>query len=169
MNGYLVGADVFIEAKNRHYGLDFCPAFWDWLTERNQAGRVASVGRIADELRKEKDELADWVDAQGSAFFQEPDRKVMRAFRSVSNWAGNEGYEPGAIAGFLGGSDCWFLAHALAYRCTVVTHEIPGAKGGRIGLLAACVGLEIDHANPYEMLRREQARFVVGPGIQYRE
>jgi hypothetical protein len=28
---YLLDANVFISAKNLHYGLDFCPAFWDWL------------------------------------------------------------------------------------------------------------------------------------------
>jgi len=26
---YLLDANVFIQAKNLHYGLDFCPAFWD--------------------------------------------------------------------------------------------------------------------------------------------
>lgn len=25
---YLLDADVLIQAKNRHYGFDFCPAFW---------------------------------------------------------------------------------------------------------------------------------------------
>lgn len=28
---YLLDANVFIEAKNRYYGFDFCPAFWNWL------------------------------------------------------------------------------------------------------------------------------------------
>ena len=28
---YLLDANVFISAKNLHYGFDFCPAFWDWL------------------------------------------------------------------------------------------------------------------------------------------
>ena len=28
---YLLDANVFIQAKNLHYGLDFCSAFWDWL------------------------------------------------------------------------------------------------------------------------------------------
>lgn len=28
---YLLDANVFITAKNLHYGFDFCPAFWDWL------------------------------------------------------------------------------------------------------------------------------------------
>ena len=32
---YLLDANVFISAKNLHYGLDFCPAFWDWLVANN--------------------------------------------------------------------------------------------------------------------------------------
>ncbi len=37
---YLLDANVFISAKNLHYGLDFCPAFWDWLIRENGAGEV---------------------------------------------------------------------------------------------------------------------------------
>jgi hypothetical protein len=43
---YLVDADVFIQAKNLHYGLDFCPAFWEWLVNRNAAGHVFSIERV---------------------------------------------------------------------------------------------------------------------------
>ena len=28
MTRYLLDANVFIQAKNLHYGFDFCPAFW---------------------------------------------------------------------------------------------------------------------------------------------
>lgn len=31
---YLLDANVFMDAKNRHYGLDLCPAFWDWLINK---------------------------------------------------------------------------------------------------------------------------------------
>ena len=41
---YLLDANVFIQAKNLYYGLDFCPAFWDWLIGHNMAGRVLSCG-----------------------------------------------------------------------------------------------------------------------------
>lgn len=34
MTKYLIDTNVFIQAKNLHYGFDFCPAFWEWLTER---------------------------------------------------------------------------------------------------------------------------------------
>ena len=38
---YLLDADVFIRAKNLHYGLDFCPAFW----ERRESARFVLDGR----------------------------------------------------------------------------------------------------------------------------
>ena len=48
---YLLDADVFIRAKNLHYGLDFCPGFWDWLIENNSAGTVFSVEKVGDEVQ----------------------------------------------------------------------------------------------------------------------
>jgi hypothetical protein len=42
--------NVFIQAKNLHYGFDFCPAFWDWLVENNAAKRVFSIEKVGDEL-----------------------------------------------------------------------------------------------------------------------
>jgi hypothetical protein len=35
---YLLDANVFIQAKNLHYGIDFCPAFWDWLEREGARG-----------------------------------------------------------------------------------------------------------------------------------
>lgn len=35
---YLLDSGVFIQAKRRHYGFDFCPAFWDWLIHCNDTG-----------------------------------------------------------------------------------------------------------------------------------
>ncbi len=55
---YLLDADVFIRAKNLHYGLDFCPAFWDWLIRENQAGRVFSIEKVGDEIDAGADELS---------------------------------------------------------------------------------------------------------------
>ena len=46
----LLDANVFIQAKNLHYGLDFCPAFWHWLIEKNMAGQVFSIDKVADEI-----------------------------------------------------------------------------------------------------------------------
>lgn len=43
---YLLDANVFIQAKNLHYGFDFCPAFWDWLVQNNINGQVFSIDKV---------------------------------------------------------------------------------------------------------------------------
>ena len=162
MTRYLLDANVFIQAKNLHYGFDFCPAFWDWLIERNRAGQVASVERIASELYAGDDDLADWARAHGGDFFLSPDAAVMPALRSVSDWASSRQYEPAAIATFLQVADYWLVAHALAHRCAVVTHEVPADTVRKIKIPNARIGLDLHCISPYEMLRRERARFVLG-------
>ena len=46
---------------------------------------------------------------------------------------------------------------------TVVTHEVPAETGRKIKIPNACLGLGIQCLSPYEMLRRERARFVLLP------
>ena len=58
---YLLDADVFIRAKNLHYGFDFCPAFWDWLVAEHRTGNVYSVEKVGDELQAVADELSAWA------------------------------------------------------------------------------------------------------------
>lgn len=164
MTAYLIDANVFIQAKNLHYGFDFCPAFWDWLVEQNRAGEVASIEKVADELHAGGDELADWVAARDDGFFLGPDNAVVPALRTVGDWASGDTYEPAAVATFLQVADYWLVAHALAHDCTVVTHEVPAVTIRKIKIPNACIGLGVPCVNPYEMLRREGARFVLGSG-----
>ena len=162
MTVYLLDANVFIQAKNLHYGFDFCPAFWDWLIDRNQDGLVASVEKVGDELRAGDDDLAEWVEERGVDFFSRPDDTVIPALRTVSDWARGAGYEPVAVDTFLEIADYWLVAHALAHGCAVVTHEVPADTIRKIKIPNACVGLGLRCVNPYEMLRRERARFILG-------
>ena len=161
MTSYLVDSNVFIQAKNLHYGFDFCPAFWDWLVERNGTGRVMSIEKVADELQAGDDELASWAAAQGSGFFLPPDDTVLPALRDVSDWATSHGYRPAAVKTFLQVADYWLVAHALAYKCTVVTHEVPADTTSKIKIPNACVALGPRCMSPYVMFRRERARFVL--------
>ncbi len=64
---YLLDANVFIQAKNLYYGLDFCPAFWEWLIVQNAAGRVFSIERVGDEIAAGADDLAAWTAGRGSS------------------------------------------------------------------------------------------------------
>ena len=55
---YLLDSNIFIQAKNLHYGFDFCPAFWDWLVQGKEQGSVLSIERVGTELISGDDELA---------------------------------------------------------------------------------------------------------------
>jgi len=84
---YLLDANVFIQAKRLHYGLDFCPAFWEWLIAENGAGRVVSIDKVSDEIEAGADELWDWAKARGDKFFLPPDAALPTALATVSTWA----------------------------------------------------------------------------------
>lgn len=159
---YLLDTNVFIQAKNLHYGFDFCPAFWDWLIENNRAGKVFSIEKVGDELEAGNDELAIWAEERGSAFFPGPDAMTAREFANVSNWVTGQNYEPAAVNTFLQIADYYLVAHALAHGFTIITHEKPDSSTKKIKIPNACIGLGIKCMSPYEMLRRERARFVLG-------
>ena len=160
---YLLDADVFIRAKNLHYGFDFCPAFWEWLIQRNRSGQVYSIERIRGELVAGADELADWAQDRGDGFFLSPDASLFPALASVANWSTGQSYDQAAVSTFLQVADYYLVAQAYAGQHTVVTHEVPSASTRRIKIPDACIGLGIKCLSPYEMLRNERARFVLGP------
>jgi len=159
---YLLDANVFIEAKNRHYGIDFCPAFWDWLIERNAANRVFSIKRVEEDILKGSDELANWVRNRGPEFFLEPDEQMLAALPTISLWVSENKYTPAAISDFLSKSDYYLVAHALAHSFIVVTHEKHDGTRRKVKIPNVCVGVGVACVDTYAMLRAERAQFVLG-------
>jgi predicted nucleic acid-binding protein len=160
---YLLDANVFIQAKNLHYGFDFCPAFWDWLSAENRAGRVFSIEKVKGELQAGNDYLATWASEQGSEFFLAPDVSTLAALSRVSRWIANQGYHPAAVNAFLQLADFYIVSQALALGYSVVTQETPGDGFKKVKIPNPCIGLGINCLSPFEMLRREHARFVLAP------
>lgn len=159
---YLLDADVFIRAKNLHYGFDFCPAFWDWLIIQNTAGRIFSIEKVGNEVTALADDLSEWAAVRGANFFLPPDSSLSPSLAAVSRWTTAENrYEVSAINTFLQVADYYLVAHAHAGKYVVVTHEIPSASRRKIKIPDACIGLGIKFMTPYEMLRLERARFVL--------
>jgi predicted nucleic acid-binding protein len=161
---YLLDANVFIEAKRRHYGLDFCPAFWEWLVEQNDAGRVYSIEKVGDELRAGGDELAEWADARGEAFFLPPDEPLLASLSAVAEWVQGQQFRPAAIGAFLDDPDYYLVSHAHAHGHVVVTHEVPSDGVRQVKIPNVCIGMKVKCMTPFEMLRLERARFVLGRG-----
>src|SRR5262245_36147586 len=140
---YLLDANVFIQAKNLHYGMDFCPAFWDWLIHNNNAEQVFSIEKVGDEIQAVGDQLSNWAAHRGDRFFLKPDPTMLRSLAAVSAWAAGQNYEPAAVNTFLLIADYYLVAQALAHGHTVVTHEIASTSTKKIKIPDACIGLGI--------------------------
>jgi len=158
---YLLDANIFIQAKNLHYGMDFCPAFWEWLIQANRAAKVYSIEKVGDELLAGADELAEWAKQRGEDLFLPPDDATIPALGQVADWVRKQEYRPAAVSGFLQDADYYLVAFALAHGHAVVTHEIASDGVKRVKIPNVCIGLKVKCLNPYEMLRRERVRFVL--------
>jgi hypothetical protein len=163
---YLLDANIFIQAKNLHYGFDFCPAFWTWLDEKLQSGVVASVSQVGDELIDGTDDLAVWAKERKHSLFPAPEPSVLGALTKVSAWATGGGFDQAAVNTFLQIADSFLVAAALAHGHTLVTHELPSNSLKKIKIPTACLSLGVPFCSPYQMLRKEKARFILGRAAQ---
>ena len=159
---YLLDSNVFIQAKNLHYSFDFCPAFWEWIDVGHTRGTVFSIEKVRGELIAGDDELSTWAQARGEDFFLPPDSAILSSLATVSTWASGGTYEAAAVSTFLQVADYYLVAHAHAHRFIVVTHEVVSDSKKKIKIPNACIGLGVTVMSPYEMLRIEKARFVLG-------
>lgn len=161
MTTYLLDANIFIQAKNLHYGFDFCPGFWDWIDEAHAAGTVYSIRAVQTELTTGNDDLAEWARQRTRSFFIQPTANSAPSLRATSLWANSAGYTPAAVTTFLQVADYYLVAQAHELDYTVVTHEVVSPSARRIKIPNACLGLNVQFTTPFAMLRAEKARFVL--------
>lgn len=156
---YLLDTNVFIAAKNLHYGFDICPGFWSWLDQAGRAGIVGSVEAVYQELMGQGDDLAQWA-RDHRQMFSAPTNADILAVSEVNRWATESPqYNEGAKADFAAAADSFLIGHARAGRHSVVTHEVPGTKRTRIKIPNAAAAVGVQVLSPFAMLRIEGARF----------
>lgn len=161
---YLLDAGVFIEAKRRFYGLDFCPGYWAWLMREATTGTLRSIERVADEIGAQQDELSAWAATLPRGFFLRPDATFSTAFQRVSQWALTSGFQSAAYNEFLDVADSFLVAQALSGDHTVVTLEKPATTPSRrkIKVPDACAGVGVRCMTPYALMRLQGVRLVLG-------
>src|SRR6266511_3249051 len=149
---YLLDADVFIQASNLHYRFEFCPAFWDWIDQEHQAGRIFSVDRIRKEiLDGEYGDLIKWVKARSAFFLETATDSTYRSLKKLARWA-KEKYKPGGYAKFFESGDFILVGFAHANNHVVVSQE-RGSDGAQVKIPNACDAIGVRCIRTWELLK----------------
>lgn len=156
---YLLDANVFIDAKNRYYGMDFAPGFWEWLQQAHQRGLVFTVRAVASEIAP-GDELSSWFKALPSTFVLDPTAGDASHLEALAVWANSSThYRREAVAEFLDSADYRLIAQARTLGFTVVTHETADPnRVKKIKIPEACAQIAVPYVNPFDVLRKEAVR-----------
>ncbi|MEZ6007399.1 MAG: DUF4411 family protein [Planctomycetota bacterium] len=159
MTQYLVDSSPFIEAKQRYYGFDFCPGFWEAIEAAHAESRVFSIDRVRQELVGEKDELSTWSAAAVSpAFFLDTSTQAVASeFAPLMAWVNAQPqFTSAAKAEFAMATvaDGWLIAAAKLHGMTLVTHEVPRPEARkRVPIPNVCAAFGVPYANTFQMLR----------------
>ena len=163
MNKYVLDACVFIDANQRYYGLNFCPAFWEWLILNNRQGRIYSIDLVLSEILPKKDyELYHWSRTKGNCLFQDTvNSDIEEISREIEAWLVENNFTSQAIEKFKDGADIGLIAFAKIHNHKVVTLEKGPGSIHKIKIPEVCKGLNVQYVDTFEMIRTESPEFVL--------
>jgi len=154
---YLLDANVFIEAKNRYYGFDIVPAFWEWLDQKQENGEIASISAVYNELVQGNDALSVWVKARkGSGWWLDvADKDVQDKYGEIANWVmASMHFTQAAKDEFLTGADPWLIAKAIVLGVEVVTHEsFDEKRKNKVTIPVVCKYFDVVYLDTFELIR----------------
>lgn len=160
---YLLDANTYIQAKNQYYGMDICPAYWDWLDQEFESGVIASINMVGRELKGGNDELAEWSKQRPGHFIDNDDLDTQQTFADIAQHVGENNFQPASRDKFLSGADPWLIAKAKVLGASVVTHEsrlVPNTR--KVKVPNICHHFDVRCVDTFELLRELNARFVLG-------
>lgn len=98
---------------------------------------------------------------KGNNLFLKPDQHLPSALKMVTDCISSQKFEKQAINDFLQTADYYLIAYAHKDHYTIVTHEGRSDSTKKIKIPNICVKLDIEFMNPFEMLFKEKARFIL--------
>ena len=163
MSLFLLDSNIFIEAKNRHYGFDFCPAFWDFLDKEINKTTILTIKEVYNELSHGDDDLANWIKERKDSSFFIPfdDEETQKEFVKIAQYVINNFPQEQANK-FLDVADPWLIAKAKVLGAIIVTQEVLAPSNTqKVKIPNICVHFGVNYNNPFNMLRNLGAKFIV--------
>lgn len=161
---YLLDTNSYVQAKNHHYRMGFCPGFWDWLDNAYAAGTIASITMVYKELVDYGDNLSNWARDRNFHFLPVDDADTQKCFAEIAEHVMQLPLpsEPEKIK-FLSGADPWLIAKAKVTNCTLVTHEAPvPSNSKKIKIPNICNAFGVPYITTFDLLDNLSVSLVLG-------
>jgi len=162
---YLLDANIFIQAQNQHYSMDFCPAFWDFIKKEADNKIIISTDMVYDELKMYNDEVSQWVVEHRDLIFtiSSEDSIIQKRFMDIANFVSNHHrYKESEKIRFLDGADPWLIATASTLNLTIVTHEVlVPINSTKVKIPNVAREFNVTCITPYKMIRDLGVEFVL--------
>lgn len=153
---FVLDTNILVEAHRRYYAMDLCPGFWKSMLHFTESGRIVSIDRVRQELRRQDDALTEWTRTTPDQLFRTTGiQEIADVYRELMDWVWQETrFRMQAKTDFAMAADGWVATYAKVYRGVVVTHErrSPQAKR-RVPLPDLCDRFRIPCKDTFEMLR----------------
>lgn len=156
---YCLDTNVFIQAWNEYYAIDFFPDYWESLDQMAKNGVIFATEEVKMEIDATDDALKKWLTSR-PYFFKAIDEKVQECLAEVFKDPMNHRLVD-SIRG-RSKADPWVIAHALAEEAIVVTKEdFAPPETPRIKIPNVCYNLGIEWINDYDLIRRLGLNFTI--------
>ncbi len=160
---YLFDTNILIEAKNRYYGFDITPGFWDFLEKEAKKTTLKSNDFVLTELKSYGDDLSEWVADRDELIFDvsSDEKEIQEYFKQIANYVNSHPiYSPAEKARFLAKADPWLIAAGKHLNATIVTHEVfVGANSKIVKIPNVAQYFGVDTVNTFEMIRSLGGKF----------
>lgn len=153
---YVLDSNTFIDAKNRYYGFDIVPSFWNELISHSR-GNILTIDHIKNEIMSGNDELSIWFDTHYLRFTEVTnDVEIQNTYADIAEYVMlNQQYKDAEKHRFLAKADPWLIAYASVHRGVVVTHEVlAGPKTTKVKIPDICEYFDVSYVNVFEMMRQ---------------
>lgn len=154
---YSIDSSSLITAWNGTYPIDVFPGLWARLSDAIRDEQTVKITEaVYEELRRQRDELFEWIDNHSSYVVVPFDTSIQEIVIDIQ-----DNYPTLVdIENDRDFADPFVIALAKINSCKVITEEIPTGLGARrLKIPNVCVSMSIQHSNFLGMVRSETWTF----------
>ena len=145
-----------MQAFRKYYAFEIAPIFWEKLKDEASSDHLLSIDHVKVELRRGKDELAQWAENEfANAFVSTDGKDVVESYAQITQWVQAQSqFKDSAKAEFFGGAEGWLVAYAEVHDCVVVTLEVFNRDIKRkVPIPNVCQAFNVPFCDTFAMLR----------------